>query len=200
MSTAYPPRLVRYFFSSKKERNTARASSMTPGFYGNFQPQMGLYYVGPGTDFLSEHFVLSAIDPREPASQKQDLHAVTFHKGPGILQATLYSTTTHGGSPIAIAKNDRRYSSSTDIILPAPPGGTEQTERLQYGAIASNVYTFTLDGVDFRWRLDKAKNPKVMRLERHTHTISESRNTSGLVEKSSKFATTPIVFTAALIL
>jgi hypothetical protein len=159
---------------------------MTPGFYGNFQPQLGLYYVGPGIDFLSEHFMLSAINPQEPASQKQDLHAVTFHKGPGILQMTLYSTTTHGSAPISIAKNDHRYSSSTDITLPAPLGGTERTERLQYGTIGSNSYTITIDGETFRWRQDKAKSPKVMRLVRHNPTISEGSEASGLIEKSGK--------------
>lgn len=169
---------------------------MTPGFYGNFQPQLGLYYIGPGTDFLSEHFVLSAINPQEPASQKQDLHAVTFHKGPGILQMTLYSTTTHGSAPIAIAKNDHRYSSSTDITLPAPQGGTERTERLQYGMIGSQSYTLTIDGETFRWRQEKAKSPKVMRLVRPTTTISEGSDTSGLIEKSSKSTITSISRTA----
>jgi hypothetical protein len=172
---------------------------MTPGFYGNFQPQLGLYYVGPGTDFLSEHFMLSAINPQEPASQKQDLHAVTFHKGPGILQMTLYSTTTHGSAPISIAKNDHRYSSSTDITLPAPQGGTERTERLQYGTIGSNSYTIIIDGETFRWRQDKAKSPKVMRLVRHIPTIPEGSDTSGLIEKSSKSATASNLLTALML-
>ena len=190
MSTAYPPRLVRYFFSSKKERNAARTSEMTPGFYGHFSPQLGLYYVGPGKDFLSEHFVLSAIDPKEPASQKQDLHALTFHKGPGILQMTLYSTTAHGGAPIAVAKNDYRYSSSTNIILPAAQGSGEQTERLQYGTIGSNSYTVTIEGETLRWRQDKAKSPKVMRLVRDTAPVLEGTDISRLIEKSSKSTTT----------
>lgn len=184
MSTAYPPRLVRYFLSSKKERNAARASTMIPGFYGNFLPQLGLYYVGPGTDFLSERFMLSAISPQDPASQKQDLHAVTFHKGPGILQMTLYGTTTHGGSPIAIAMNDRRYSSSTDITLPGSEDSTEKVERLQYGAIASNSYTLTLNGETYKWRQDKAKSPKITRLVMEVPAATEGSDASGLLQKS----------------
>lgn len=180
MSTAYPPRLVRYMFSSKKERNAARTSPMTPDFYGNFTPQLGLYYVGPGTDFLSERFMLCAINPQDPTSEKRELHAVTFHKGPGILQTTLYATTTHGGSPIAVATNDKRYSSSTDIQLPG-----NKTVRLQYGAIGSLSYTFTLDGETFNWRQDRAKAPKVIRLVKQTKAVTEGSDASGLLEKSS---------------
>ena len=191
MSTAYPPRLVRYMFSSKKERNAARASAMTPGFYGNFQPVLGLYYVGPGTDFLSERFVLSAIDPHDQTTPKQDLHAVTFHKGPGLLQMTLYSTIAHGSAPMAVATNDRRYSSSTDITLPAAAGGSQQTERLQYGSIASNSYSFTLEGETFRWRQDKAKSPKVMRLVRQSTAPSANDESTGLIDKPGKSTERP---------
>ena len=187
MSTAYPPRLVRYLLSSKKERNAARSSSMTPGFYGNFGPQLGLYYVGPGTDFLSERFAISAVNLQDPKSARKDLHAVTYHKGPGLLQTTVYATTAHGGSPLAVAKNDKRYSSSTDIQLPTfAEGGGDQVERLQYGAIGSNSYTFTLEGETFRWRQDKAKSPKVMRLVRHVPVVTEGGDASDLLEKSSE--------------
>lgn len=186
MSTAYPPRLVKYLFSSKKERNSARASAMTPGFFGTFSPIMGLYYTGPGTDFLSERFVLSAIDPHDKTTPKQDLHAVTFHKGPGILQMTLYSTTEHGSTPMVIATNNHRYGSSTDITLPAPINGAQKIERLQYGSIASNSYSFILESQMFRWRQDKAKSPKVMRLVREaTAPVADDESTT-LIEKSGK--------------
>ena len=188
MSTAYPPRLVRYLFSSKKERNAARASAMTPGFYGNFSPILGLYYVGPGTDFLSERFVLSAIDPHDKTTPKQDLHAVTFHKGPGLLHMALYSTTEHGSSPIAIATNDHRYSSSSEIVMPAAVGGTQRSEPLRYGNIASNSYTFTLEGETFRWRQDKAKSPKVMRLVRQSTAPSADNESTTLIDKPGKSA------------
>lgn len=174
MSTAYPPRFVKYMFSSKKERNAARASTMSPGYYGKFTFPLGLYYVGPGQDFLSERFVLSTINLQEPASQKQDLHGITFHKGPGILQMTLYSTTDNSGPPIAIAKNDHRYSSSTDITLPGPQGEGQITERLQYGAIASNSFTFNINGETYRWRRDKAKSPKIMRLVKNPVTTTSA--------------------------
>ena len=187
MSTAYPPRLVRYLLSSKKERNAARSSSMTPGFYGNLSPQLGLYYVGPGTDFLSERFVISAVNLQDKESPRQDLHAVTFHKGPGILQMTMYATTTHGGSPVAMAKNDKRYSSSTDIQLPSfAEGGGDQVEKLQYGAIGSNSYTFNLEGETFTWRRESAKAPKIMRLVRHVPVVTEGGDASDLLEKSSE--------------
>ena len=186
MSTAYPPRLVRYLFSSKKERNAARTSSMTAGFYGNFDSNMGLYYVGPGTDFLSERFVLSAIDPQGSASQRRDLHAVTFHKGPGFLQMTLYATTTHGGATLAMASNDRRYSSSTAIRLPAAEAGVEKTERLQYGAIGSQSYSLTANGETYKWRQEKAKSPKIMRLVKQPPESSNDPKGSTLIEKSSK--------------
>ena len=75
-----------------KERDAARTSPMTPGFYGEWPSSVVLYYSSPGKDFLSQRFMLceeaSGTEPR------RDLYAVTFHKGPGLLQMTLYSHET----------------------------------------------------------------------------------------------------------
>ena len=89
MSTAYPPRLIKYALSSKKEKNAAdtSAASMVSGNYGDFPHSFLLYYAGPGGDFLSQRFFF-----RENNEDLKKMYAITYFKGPGTAQMTLYST------------------------------------------------------------------------------------------------------------
>jgi hypothetical protein len=160
MSTAYPPRLIRYLCSSKKERNAARTASMKPGFYGQWPEKLGLYYWGHGTDFLSLHFHLATMDPR------QDVYAVSFHKGPGSTQATIYSTPEHGSVPLSVAVNEKRYSSSASITIAGQSEGETRTERVGYNGFATYKSTYTMNGETFELREDHNRRPKTIRVIR----------------------------------
>jgi hypothetical protein len=171
MSTVYPPRLIRYAFSSKKEREAARAAPMLPGSYGHFPDTLSLFYSKPGTDFLSQHFELGS--PQAPSSEqpRQVLNAVTFHKGPGSNQMTIYSTPQHGSSPIAVAVTERRFSSSAIITLPGEAGssGASKTEHLKQSGFTPHAkYTFTFAGESFEWREDTSKKPTIRTLIRRS--------------------------------
>ena len=122
MSLAYPPRFVKYLFSSTKERDAAKTSTLKPGCYGEFPRSFGLYYECLGDDFLSLHFYIS--DLIEAAGQpREDLYAVSYHKGPGMKHMTLYSTAQHGCLPLAIATTEKRYGNAISVKLPAADSG-----------------------------------------------------------------------------
>ena len=169
-------------FSSKKERDAARTAVMKPGYYGQFPSTFALYYLGHGTDFLSLNFFLSSMEPRN------NLYAVTFHKGPGSVQVTIYSDPTHGSTPMAIATNEKRYGSSTMITLPCVDGGTQRTERLQNSGFNSNAHTFSFHGQNFEIREQPKKRPKtiqVVRVETPKLDGGEDEATQGPVEPST---------------
>lgn len=120
-----------------------------------------LYYVGHGTDFLSLNFQLASQDPRA------DLYAVTFHKGPGTVQATIYSSPEHGSMPMVVASNEKRYGASTVIKLPAETVGSGvRTESLTSSGFASNAHTFSWAGETFEIREEPKKRPKTIRTVR----------------------------------
>lgn len=137
MPTPYPYRLLKYAFSAKEERDAAKASSITPGFYGHFPLSFGLYYVGPGKDYMSHRCFLG-----ENAAL---LYAVTFHDGPGQRQMTLYPTLEPSPPPLAIAGNEKLYGSNAVVTLPGPEGtdGRPHTEQIKY-KFASNAHGFTM--------------------------------------------------------
>ena len=134
---ATPYRLLKYAFSAKEERDAAKASSIVPGFYGHFPSSFGLYYAGPGKDYMSHQCFIG-----ENAAPQ---YAVTFHDGPGLRQATLYATPEPSPPPLAIAANEKRYSSNAVVTLPAPPGaaGSTQIEHVKY-KFTSNSHGFTI--------------------------------------------------------
>ena len=135
---------------------------MTPGFYGDFPKKLGLYYSSPGKDFLSQNFYLASVDAGE--AERRALHAVTFHKGPGLLQTTVYASPEHGTTPMAVAKNDRRYSSAVTLTLPPSKGNNNsRTEPMKHG-FTSNTHTFSINGEDFQWTDSGTAKPKVRRL------------------------------------
>ena len=140
---------------------------MTPGFYGNFPSSLSLVYSRPGKDFLSQEFYITTKNAEEEGGARKPLYAVTFHKGPGLRQMTLYSTPQHGTTPLAIATTSRRYGDSVTITLPAMPGDTNsmRTERMRHKGLSS-PYRFDLDGESFEWRQDNTTWPRVRRLMR----------------------------------
>ncbi len=120
-----------------------------------------LYYTGHGTDFLSMNFQLASQDPRS------DLYAVTFHKGPGTVQATIYSSPENGSMPMVVASNEKRYGASTVIKLPIEKGGSgARTESLSSSGFASNAHTFSWAGETFEIREEPKKRPKTIRTVR----------------------------------
>jgi hypothetical protein len=160
MSTAYPPRLIKYLFSSKKERNAAKTTAMKPGHFGKFPDKFGLYYSGHGQDFLSLYFQISEIEPRK------DLYAVTFHKGPGLTQATIYSSSEHGSTPMVVAINERRYGNAATFTIAGEVDGQARTERMGYKGFASNTYTISMHGETFELRENTGARPKVTQIVR----------------------------------
>jgi hypothetical protein len=154
---------------------------MKPGFYGQWPEKLGLYYWGHGTDFLSLHFHLATMDPR------QDVYAVSFHKGPGSTQATIYSTPEHGSVPLSVSVNEKRYSSSASITIAGQSEGETRTERVGYNGFATYKSTYTMNGETFELREDHNRRPKTIRVVRlavgssaqSTEDKSESSNLVG---------------------
>lgn len=146
---------------------------MAPGSYGDFPDTMSLFYSKPGTDFLSQHFELGL--PQEVRSEqpRRVLYAVTFHKGPGSGQMTIYSSPQHGSSPLAIAVTGRRFSSNATITLPGEIGSNAapKTEHIKNsGFYPHHKYTFTFAGETFEWREDTSQKPTVRTLIRRPTT------------------------------
>ncbi|KAK5167543.1 uncharacterized protein LTR77_007242 [Saxophila tyrrhenica] len=201
MSTAYPPRLVKYLFSSKKQRDAARTTPMKPGFYGNFPSTFGLYYLGHGTDFLSLNFLLATLPSSTDSDpQRQDLYAVTFHKGPGTVQCTIYSSLTHGSTPLAVATNEKRYGNHELINLPPSSGNSgPRTERLTSSGFASNAHTFVWEGEQFEIREEPKKRPKTIRVVHVSAPSAASSDAQGEegrpVEPSGKHEETVTTWT-----
>lgn len=135
---------------------------------GNFPTTFGLFYSRPGLDYLSQHFELALRQEEGSTEPRQVLHAITFHKAPGAGQMTLYSTPQHGSAPLAIAVNERRYSSSASIILPGGDGSNlNNTEHLRHTGFGVNAKdAFHFHGEDFEWRQDSNSNPTIRRLVR----------------------------------
>lgn len=164
---------------------------MTPGQYGHFPDSIGLFYSKPGTDFLSQHFELGLRQAADSVNPRQVLYAVTFHKAPGGGQVTIYSTPMHGTTPIAIAVNERKFSSSSILTVPGEPNsdGSSRTEHLKQSGFSPNAkYTFQFAGESFEWREDLSKKPTIRTLIRPSATSAtlstQSRETQG--EASSR--------------
>lgn len=147
MSTAYPPRLIKYAFSSKKERNaaTASASSMRAGEFGQFPNSFVLYYAGPGGDFLSQRFYF-----RENNEERKKLYAISYFKGPGTTNMTLYATPSHAPPTLAISASESRFGSSITVTVPPPPSSSSslsasgsQTLQVKY-TLRGKAHGFTL--------------------------------------------------------
>lgn len=180
MSTAYPPRLVRYLFSSKKERRAADRSLMNAGNYGDFPTVFGMYYTGPGDDYLSQRFHFCAI--ADGGARGEALHAITFHKGPGLQHMTLYPTPVGGlgHRPLAVAANQRRFGTSAAIKLPGDgsDGAAEteaRVEHLHFNGIGANTYTFAVDGKTYEVREDRSTRPRMRLVARLDDSSSKSR-------------------------
>ncbi|KXT17215.1 hypothetical protein AC579_5786 [Pseudocercospora musae] len=147
MSFAYPPRFLKYLFSSTKERDAAKTSILKPGFYGEFPRSFGLYYECLGDDFLSLHFYIS--DLIEAAGQpRDDLYAISYHKGPGMKQMTLYSTAEHGSLPLAIATTEKRYGNAISVKLPGTDSGPPRGAIIHRNGLVGSVYSFSIDGIN----------------------------------------------------
>lgn len=143
MSTAYPPRLIKYAFSAQKEKKAANnsASSMTPGNFGEFPDSVLLYYGGPGDDFLSQRFFL-----RENTEEKKKLYAITYNKGPGFVQLNLYGSIAYAPPTLAISTTEKRFASSVSVTVPpktASQGGASQTIPVKY-SLRRKVHSFTI--------------------------------------------------------
>lgn len=163
MSTAYPPRFMRYMLSSQRERDVARTAPIDPGVYGDFPPAFGLYYSMPGPDYLSQIFTLSTI--AAGGNRKDILYKLIFHKGPGARQMTLYSGP-NSNVPLVVGRNQRRFGSSAVLKLPGARTRDEPwTESLQYNGIGSNIYAFEFDGNVYEWHEDKTTRPRTRRLQ-----------------------------------
>ena len=169
-------RLVKYYTTTKAEKDEANATPMTPGFYGRFPTTLSLHYIQPGKDYKSQQFYLGQ-------STGDRMYAVTYHRGPGFYQMTLYSGPDHEplSAPLAIAINEKRYSTSATIRLPAPEGSSAsniQSEQLK-AHFGSDTYNFSLkvgrsssietlsdQYVDnFQW-LEQRGKPAIRRLSR----------------------------------
>lgn len=170
MSVAYPPRLVRYAFSSKKERDSARTATIKPAFWGNFPSTIGLYFDSPGPDFLSQRFFLCSGDSSEP---RQNLYAVTFHSGVGTSQMTMYSSLEHGTTPFAVAVNDGRWSGSIAITIAGKEGQGPTTERVKYSGFNTDTYRFAFQDELFEWREEERQRPRLRQLMRVTKSQNE---------------------------
>ncbi len=131
---------------------------MQPGEYGELPSKLGLYYQGTGQDFLSMNFVLTSLEPRA------DLYAVTFHKGPGSTQATIYSNTEHGSTPLCVATNEKRYGSSVNVTIAGETAGQPTTVRVGYSGFNSNKHSFNMHGQSFQLRESAVRRPKVIEL------------------------------------
>lgn len=181
MSTAYPPRLIKYFFKSLPTRTAALTTPPRPDFYGTFPPIFGLYYAGPGKDFLSQNFYL-AEEPFadadggkfSPTEDEVLLYTVIFHKGPGTRQCTLYSGAGGGGggggegvAPLAICTSARRWGDGVCVRVPGIGEGGWKIERMRgKGFSAPGDYGFEVEGCEFEWREDLSKRPHTRRLVR----------------------------------
>jgi hypothetical protein len=191
MSTAYPPRLIKYALSSKKEREAARSSPMIPDFYGHFPNTFGLFYSKPGSDFLSQHFELALRQDESSTEPREVLYAITFHKAPGSGQTTIYSTPEHGSAPLAFAVNDRRYSASANITLPSNGSGSKNMMHLKHSGFGmTGKHTFQYQGEDFTWREDSATKPTVRRLVRPASTSAIPASAS-MSERKSQAGDSP---------
>ncbi len=161
-------RLVKYAATSHEERDAAKTAPLTAGFFGYFPESFGMYVVGAGTDFQSQRFYLGS-------EAEGPLYALTFHDGPGFRQMELYSTTEYKAPLLALATNEKRYSSNGVITLPGNSQSEtiNNTERVKSKSLA-NVYTFGVNvgrGTEvrtelFEWREDKKPKPKIRRLVR----------------------------------
>jgi len=169
MSTAYPPRLIKYAFSSKKERNAAIAAAdlLINREYGRWPIAFALYYAGPGEDFLSQRFYI-----RDNNEDKAKLYAVSYFKGPGTAQMVLYASPEHAPPALAISSSEKRFSSSVVVKAPPAPLPSEHgtsTVNLKYSA-RPKMHTFALSDNGrialYEWREDSAIKPKIRRLVR----------------------------------
>ena len=165
-----PIRVIKYAFTKKEERDTAKTSHMTTGFYGHFPDVFGLYYEGEGRDFQSQNFYLG----ESPDSR---LYSITFHRGPGVQQMTLYPSMERVLPPLAVTSNASRYGSGATLALPAPASNDLSTAPPRFehlkSAFMGDTYTFsasvglgsTLTVEEFIWREIRGR-PTVRKLTR----------------------------------
>lgn len=172
-----PFRWAKYALSTKGERDAAKSSPLTPGFYGHFPPAFNMYYAGLGQDYQSQNFFLG-----ESASSQ--LYAITFHNGPGLQQMTLYPSPERSVPVLAVASNKRRYSSAATITLPASspeaPSTSTRNEQLEsnFGGTSHNFNWDVSHGDErriekFVWR-EKRGRPTIRRLTRHAEDKEET--------------------------
>lgn len=144
MSTAYPPRLIKYALKAKKERNaaTAATTAMVKGEYGRFPKSFMLYYAGPGEDFLSQRFYF-----REDTEDKEIMYAITYFKGPGTCSLMIYSSKGHAPPVLAISGTEKRFGSSVVVTAPPPPsaaaGTASSTVNVKY-SFRGKLHGFTI--------------------------------------------------------
>lgn len=174
MSLAYPPRFIKNLLTSKKERTAARSSAPARGEYGTFPAEIGLYYDQPGDEYLSQWFYLSENPASDdPDAKRKDLYAVTFHKGLSR-SLTVYATTQHGSTPLALATSARPYVSSVSITTASEKADdmAVSTYHLRFDGFSKDSYSFEHDGERFVWQ----PVPKMGSRVRHLTRSATSRS------------------------
>lgn len=164
---------------------------MTPGSYGHFPNSFGLYYAKPGSDFLSQNFELGVKKEGGAELERSPFYAVTFFKAPGGGSMTLYSTTTPGSAPLAVATNEMTFATSAAITL---PGETSSSDKVvehikKSGFSPRGRYTFTFKNQNYDWIEDSTKKPCVRTLVRQSTLRSRSdSSTQAGAERSNEQA------------